>query len=270
MFPFTPKALFDPKKKPLRVAVLFSGSASAARYVLQECRKHSSIAKKIKFVGAFSDTQRPRGFRTFDMVNYPTYIVDFNKFMEKNKKMGEKARQKYFKRVLSEINQWKPDILMLSGFKRVISEPLLSAYKNKILNVHPADLTIKEKGKRKYLGLNAVRDTVLSGEKFTRSSVHFVTKEVDAGPIVVISKKFAIDPKIQKLKKEGKETEFKCAIELLQDKMKWEGDGPAFLKALELYADGKIGIRFGKIFIKENGKWKHGFFDLETGKVKNY
>jgi len=52
--------------------------------------------------------------------------------------------------------------------------------------------------------------------------------------------------------------------------MKWEGDGPAFLKAIELYADGLIGMRFGKVFIKENGKWKKGFFDLESGTVENY
>ncbi len=264
--------LFDPQKKPLRIAVLFSGGASSARYVLQECRKHSSVAKKLKFVGAFSDSSRPRGLRTFEMVNYPTYIVDYAQFMEKNKKKGnERAWEEYFSRVLKEVGEWKPDVLMLSGFMNIVREPLLSEFKNRILNVHPADLTLKENGKIKYVGKNAVMDAVLAGEPYTRSSVHLVTKNVDCGPLVAVSKKFSVDKeRVREMVDRGGKKGLKRYVELLQDKMKWEGDGPAFLKALELYADGKLAVKRGKAFIKENGKWKHGFFDLETGAVKNY
>lgn len=110
------------------------------------------------------------------------------------------------------------DYIVLAGYMRIVKDPLLSAYPQRIINVHPADLRVlKANGTRAYTGANAVRDAILSGEKETRSSVHVVTEEVDAGPIL------AVGPCVSY---EGGD------IRLHQEKQKHLSDCPALLYVL--------------------------------------
>jgi phosphoribosylglycinamide formyltransferase-1 len=76
---------------------------------------------------------------------------------------------------------------MLSGFMLIVTDPLLSEFEGRILNVHPALLSLEdEKGKRKYTGLNVVARAMQAGDP-TGSTVHIVTGEPDMGPIVAES-----------------------------------------------------------------------------------
>jgi folate-dependent phosphoribosylglycinamide formyltransferase PurN len=79
------------------------------------------------------------------------------------------------------------DALVLLGYLYVITEPLLVLYPERILNVHDSDLP-------SYPGLHATRDAIIAGEKETRSSVHIVTRQLDAGPVVVRSEPFPVPP----------------------------------------------------------------------------
>lgn len=87
------------------------------------------------------------------------------------------------------------DAVVLLGYLFVITEPLLAAYPDRILNVHDADLTLRnEDGSPRYPGLHATRDAIYAGERETRSSVHLVTPELDAGPVIARSEAFAVAP----------------------------------------------------------------------------
>ena len=79
------------------------------------------------------------------------------------------------------------DAVVLLGYLYVITEPLLLRYPYRILNVHDSDLP-------SYPGLHATRDAILAGERETRSTVHIVTRELDAGPIVARSRPFTVEP----------------------------------------------------------------------------
>ena len=79
------------------------------------------------------------------------------------------------------------DVVVLLGYLFIITEPLLSAFPGRIFNVHDSDLP-------RYPGLHATRDAILAGERETRSSVHVVTAEVDAGPVVARSEAFPVAP----------------------------------------------------------------------------
>ena len=79
------------------------------------------------------------------------------------------------------------DVVVLLGYLYLITDPLLNAFPDRILNVHDSDLP-------KYPGLHATRDAIIAGEKETRSSVHIVTRELDAGPVLVRSEPFPIPP----------------------------------------------------------------------------
>ncbi|KPJ71468.1 phosphoribosylglycinamide formyltransferase [candidate division TA06 bacterium DG_78] len=69
------------------------------------------------------------------------------------------------------------DLVCLAGFMRIIKTPLLEAFKGRILNIHPALLP-------SFPGLDVQRKALEYGVKFSGCTVHFVTADVDAGPIV--------------------------------------------------------------------------------------
>lgn len=77
------------------------------------------------------------------------------------------------------------DFLILAGYMRLVKKPLLDAYPNRILNVHPADLqAVDERGRRKYTGANSVFDALSAGERKTRSTVIAVDEGMDTGRII--------------------------------------------------------------------------------------
>lgn len=69
------------------------------------------------------------------------------------------------------------DLVCLAGFMRIIKRPLLDAFPNKIINIHPSLLP-------SFPGLNVQQKAIDYGVKFSGCSVHFVTPDVDAGPIL--------------------------------------------------------------------------------------
>ena len=101
----------------------------------------------------------------------------------------------------------------------LLSPVWLNAYPNKILNIHPADLTT-----RKYIGANAVFDALQNGETKTRSTAILINEEVDGGPII------ALGPWV--LYEEGYPvTKEKAARH--QEKQKRLSDWPVTIQALE-------------------------------------
>ena len=266
---FTP--LFNPANQPVRIAALFSGNAGSTQFLIREVSKKPELASKIKVVCALTDKRITRGASALKDLGVPVIELDFKEFCASQNINSKdlQGRKKYFELVLGELAKFEPDILMLSGFMKIITEPLLSAFENKILNVHPANLTIKENGKPKFTGDNAVLDAINAGERDVRSSVHLVSAEVDCGPIIAVSKPERVDTKKVKRLKKSKEKLEEYALEL-QEKLKRKGDDPAFLKALELIAEGKVAVKKGKVYIEENREWREGYFDLRTGGVKDF
>jgi folate-dependent phosphoribosylglycinamide formyltransferase PurN len=82
------------------------------------------------------------------------------------------------------------DYVILLGYLFVITEPLLGAFPDRILNVHD--------GTQRYPGLHATRSAIVAGETETRSIVHVVTRELDKGPVVVQSDPFPVAPFISR------------------------------------------------------------------------
>jgi len=75
----------------------------------------------------------------------------------------------------------------------ITTEPLLERYSGRILNVHPADLSIMEGDDRKYVGIHVVRDAILAGETELRASTHVGREKVDYGEILVISEPVPVE-----------------------------------------------------------------------------
>jgi folate-dependent phosphoribosylglycinamide formyltransferase PurN len=97
------------------------------------------------------------------------------------------------------------DAVVLLGYLYVISDPLLSAFPDRILNVHDADLSLRKAGGPKYPGLHATRDAIMAGERETRSSVHLVTPQLDGGPVIARSEAFPVAPFIHEAVARGED-----------------------------------------------------------------
>ena len=88
-----------------------------------------------------------------------------------------KEREAYDREVVTVLKEFQVDLVCLAGFMRVLSPYFVRAFPRRILNIHPALLPA-------FPGLDAQKQALEYGVKFTGCTVHIVDEEVDAGPIV--------------------------------------------------------------------------------------
>ena len=91
-------------------------------------------------------------------------------------------REQYDKKIISVLKKYKVTptngLVCLAGFMRVISPYFIRQYKNRILNIHPALLPA-------FPGLNAQKQAIEFGAKFSGCTVHLVDEGIDTGPIIL-------------------------------------------------------------------------------------
>ncbi len=88
------------------------------------------------------------------------------------------THEDYNQRLAEELVRRKVDVVLLAGYMRIVKPNLIKAYKNRILNVHPALLP-------SFPGLNGQKQALEYGAKVSGCTVHFVDEEVDHGPIII-------------------------------------------------------------------------------------
>lgn len=94
-----------------------------------------------------------------------------------------KKRKDHEKEVLAELERIGPDLILLAGYMRMLTADFIERYSGRIMNIHPALLPCFG-GKGMY-GENVHRAVLESGAKISGCTVHFVTPEVDGGPIII-------------------------------------------------------------------------------------
>jgi phosphoribosylglycinamide formyltransferase-1 len=125
------------------------------------------------------------------------------------------------------------DLIVLAGFMIILTEQIYEQYPNRILNVHPA-LIPSFCGKGFY-GLHVHEAALAKGVKVSGATVHFVTPECDAGPIVL---------------QKAVEVKDDDTPETLQLRIMQEAEWKILPEAVRLFCDGKIEVRDNKVFIK--------------------
>ena len=94
-------------------------------------------------------------------------------------------REAYDAETAGYLKAFDVDLVVLCCYLRILTAPMLAAFPGRIINLHDSDLP-------KYVGLHATRDAIRAGERETRATVHWVTEEVDAGPILLRSEAFPV------------------------------------------------------------------------------
>ncbi len=192
--------IYDPDahNTPMRIVCLMSGIGTGTEKVIEHQYKTYRETRPDRLpyevVAIFADNRKVNAWqiaKKFGVAYEREDIDDFYKCIGHADKRDLSRRPDYFARVVKKLEQYKPDLYVLDGFMNVVTEPLLSMYRG--VNVHPADLSVMESGKRKYTGSNAVLDQILAGEQILRSSTHIVRAGVDQGEILVVSQGVAVD-----------------------------------------------------------------------------
>lgn len=88
------------------------------------------------------------------------------------------TRKEYAKRLIKTIEPYKPDLIVLAGFMRILDDSFTDAFEGKIVNIHPSLLPL-------FKGLNPQKQALEAGVKISGATVHFVTNELDSGPIII-------------------------------------------------------------------------------------
>lgn len=88
------------------------------------------------------------------------------------------SRLQFDQALIGEIDAVEPDIVILAGFMRILTEEFVNHYHNRLVNIHPSLLP-------KYPGTNTHQRALAAGDQWHGASIHFVVPEVDAGPVIL-------------------------------------------------------------------------------------
>lgn len=88
------------------------------------------------------------------------------------------SKDDYFSAIAEELKKREVELVILAGFMRIVRRPLIEAYKNRIMNIHPALLP-------SFPGLHGQRQALEHGVRISGCTVHFVDEGMDTGPIII-------------------------------------------------------------------------------------
>ena len=137
------------------------------------------------------------------------------------------------KKITEIVESYGIDYIVLAGFMKVLSKEFVSRYEWRIINIHPSLLPA-------FKGKDAIKDAFNYGVKFTGVTIHFVTSEVDSGPVIMQG--------VLMINEEDSLSALESKVHALEYRM--------YPLALELLADDRIVIENGKVKIHAEDKRK--------------
>ncbi|MEE8355561.1 MAG: formyltransferase family protein [Candidatus Bathyarchaeia archaeon] len=192
-----PRPIYAPKgDAPMRVACFVSGSGTNARRIIERSLgEDSRFEVSLIFTDVRDDRIRKSGgkrCRAKDIADEYGISYECEDIRDFYRERGVKRtdlslRPKFDRLVVEKVAPHGVDLVALAGYMSIATRPLLEAYNGRMVNVHPADLSIMEGNERKYVGIHVVRDAILAGELELRASTHVVREKVDHGEILVVS-----------------------------------------------------------------------------------
>ena len=147
----------------MRAVILISGNGSNLQSLIDHGNKID-----LKICSVISNKKDAFGLKRAERANIPTHFVDPNRF---------ESSQDFDKQLITIIDEIDISLIILAGYLRILSSDFIHHFAGKILNIHPSLLP-------KFPGLNSHRKAIDAKEKYHGATVHFVTEELDGGPII--------------------------------------------------------------------------------------
>ncbi len=182
-----------------RVAILISGHGSNMEAIIKNS-KNGILKDHCEIVLVLSNRENAEGLQIAS-----SYGIETTCIISKGKK-----REDYDLELISFLKQYKLDYIVLAGFMRILSSAFIKTFKNKIINIHPADTD-------EFKGLGAYEWAFKNKLDSTKITVHFVDSGVDTGKVIGKCNVDLKDAKtLSEVKNRGLKVEHKFYSEMLE------------------------------------------------------
>ncbi|MBT1002309.1 phosphoribosylglycinamide formyltransferase [Paenarthrobacter sp. DKR-5] len=149
----------------MRIVVLVSGTGSNLQAIIDAVAA-GELDVQIAAVGA--DRKGTYGVERSAAAGLETFVVDFKDYT---------VRSEWNAALTAKVLSYAPDLVVSSGFMRIVDEHFIATFENRYINTHPALLPA-------FPGAHGVRDALAYGVKVTGCTVHYADTGVDTGPII--------------------------------------------------------------------------------------
>ncbi len=151
---------------PLRIVVLISGSGSNLQALIDGV---ANGELPIEISAVISNRPEVMGLTRAKKAGIPTLVLNHKEF---------DSREAFDRELMRAIDSFTPSLVVLAGFMRILTPVFTEHYLGRMLNIHPSLLP-------KFQGLHTHQRAIEAGESYHGVSVHFVTAELDGGPVVI-------------------------------------------------------------------------------------
>ena len=189
----------------IRLVVLISGNGSNLQAIIDEIANNNLPAQIVAVISNKADAY---GLERAKKAGIEQHVLSHQNY---------DSREQYDIALKDLIDSFQPDLIILAGFMRILSNEFVNHYSQRMMNIHPSLLP-------KYKGLNTHQRAIDAGDKEHGCSVHFVTPELDDGPVIL------------QAKVEVKEND---TAETLAERVH-EQEHRIYPEAIRLYAENKI------------------------------
>lgn len=148
------------------IVVLISGGGTNLQAIIDAAARGEI---PVTIAAVISDKSNAYGLERAQKAGIKTLILEYN---------GFDNRQAYDTALQQLIDQQNPQLIVLAGFMRILSAPLVAHYLGRMINIHPSLLP-------RHRGLNTHQRAIEAGDNETGCTVHFVVPEIDAGPMII-------------------------------------------------------------------------------------
>ena len=147
------------------IVILISGRGSNMQTIVQKCKAEKWNARISAVISNRADAA---GLQFAEAEGIPTAVVSHK---------GYPDRESYDAALMAAIDGYQPDVVVLAGFMRILTAGFVEHYMGRLLNIHPSLLP-------NFRGLHTHQQAIDAGVRIHGATVHFVTPELDGGPII--------------------------------------------------------------------------------------
>ena len=182
----------------MRAVCLLSGTGTNLQVILENIGKGNI---PISLSAVISDNPTAKGIEKAKTSGIKTKIIDYEL---------RKGKNIYHEQLKQLVLVENPDLIILAGYMRILSDDFCETFKGKIINIHPSLLPA-------YKGLNTHQRVIDAGETHHGTTVHFVVPELDGGPSIIQYRiKIHSSDTVYTLKKKVQEGEYQIYSKVLK------------------------------------------------------
>jgi len=152
-----------------RIVVLISGGGTNLQAIIDASKQDNYSGDVVAVVSNKADVY---GLTRAQDAAIATSVLSHKDF---------ETRELYDSALINEINSHQPDLVVLAGFMRILTPKFVQTFQGRLINIHPSLLP-------KYQGLHTHQRAIDAGDTEHGVSVHFVTEELDGGPVILQAK----------------------------------------------------------------------------------